>query len=201
MNKEIYYNTKRRTWSPREMATYWAHFKGCRRVLDLACGIGLFGKYNPGGKEVYGIDIDEKALEQAKQYEKVIAGDAMEGLPYDNNFFDGVLMKDALEHVIYPWVVLKHVKRVLKPGGTVFATVPAPCKKAWDDYSHVRPFTKRAITELFLDQDYEVMSVKKIRGLPGFGKLGWNNVSPYILSIPGLGWLTQGYMIEARKKA
>jgi len=199
MNKEIYYHTERRTWSPKEMATFWSHFKGCTTVLDLACGIGLFGKYKPEGKEVYGIDIDQRAVKEAGKYENTQEGDMMEQLPYEDNFFDGILMKDALEHVLYPWKVLKHAKKVLKPGGVVFATVPAPCKKAWDDYSHVRPFTERAITELFLDQGYEIDFVKKIRGIPGFGKLGLNNLSSYILKIPGLGWLTQGYVVKARK--
>jgi len=198
MNKEQYYNKRRQ--SKREIINLWKNFKNCRNVLDLGCGAGSFGQYKPEGVEVHGIDIDENAIRKAEKYERTRIGNVTQGLPYDNAFFDGVLAKDIVEHVIEPWKLAKEINRVLKPGGVVIAIVPCPGKKAWDDYTHVRPFTKRAISELFLDYGFELDCIKRTRGIPGFGLLGLNVLVPYILKIPIIHTLTQGFMVKARKK-
>jgi len=197
MNKEQYYNKRRQ--SKREVRNLWKNFKDCRHVLDIGCGAGSFGQYKPEGAEVYGIDIDETAVREAGRYESAKIGNVTHGLPYSAEFFDSVLAKDIIEHVLEPWKLVKEMNRVLKQEGTALAVVPCPGKKAWDDYTHVRPFTKRAIKELFLDNGFKVERVKRTRGIPGFGILGLNIFVPYILAIPGLRWLTQGFMIRARK--
>lgn len=198
MNKEQYYEKRRQ--SRREVQNLWKNFKGCKKVLDLGCGAGSFGQYKPEGAEVYGIDIDKVAVSESSKYEKAIIGNATEELPYASGFFDGILAKDIIEHVLEPWKLVQEARRVLKPGGVVLAVVPSPGKKAWDDYTHVRPFTKRAIKELFLDHGFDVAFVKRTRGIPGFGVLGLSPLVPYILKIPILHLLTQGFMVKAIKK-
>jgi SAM-dependent methyltransferase len=198
MDKEQYYN--KRHQSKREITNLWKNFKDCKNVLDLGCGAGSFGQYKPENVEVYGIDIDPNALIIAEKYEKAQIGDVTKELPYIEEFFDGVLAKDIIEHVLEPWKLGKEINRVLKKDGVVVAVVPCPGKKAWDDYTHVRPFTKRAIKELFLDHGFEIEYIKRTRGIPGFGLLGLNVLVPYILKIPIIHLLTQGFMVKARKK-
>lgn len=195
-----YYYTKRKQ-SRREIENYWKYFENCKKVLDLGCGIGSFGEFKPSGVEVYGIDSDENALIKAEKFEKTTNGDVSKKLPYKDNFFDGILAKDILEHVLFPWELVREMQRVLKKNGVVLAIVPSPGKKTWEDYTHVRPFTERSIRELFLDNGFYVEFVKRTRGIPGFGITGLSAVVPYILRFPGLGCLTQGYIIKARKLA
>ncbi len=198
MKKKEYY--KKRVQSKTEIENLWKGFSYCKRVLDLGCGVGSFGKYKPIETEVYGIDNDLNAIKCAKRYETAQLGDLTKKLPYKNNFFDGILAKDILEHLIEPEKLVKGCKRILKKGGIILATVPSPGKKFYDDYTHKRAFTERAIKELFLDNGFEIVHLKRLRGIPGFGILGLNVIVPYILKIPIISLLTQGYEIKAVKK-
>ena len=198
VEKKVYY--KNRQQSQREIENLWREFAGCKKVLDIGCGVGSFGKYKPQGTEVYGLDIDSGAIRDAKKYEIAQLGDLTKKLPYKSNFFGGVLAKDILEHLIEPEKIVREIKRVLKTNGIVLAEVPSPGKKFYDDYTHKRAFTERAIRELFLDNGFEIAHLKRLRGFPGFGMLGLNVIVPYLLEIPGLHLLTQGYEIKAVKK-
>ena len=89
-------------------------------LKQIAEGVGRTGK-------VHGIDISfgmlsaaKKRLEEANLIERVelYCGDALR-LPYKSNKFDAVFMSFTLEHFDTPEipVVLKEIKRVLKPRG------------------------------------------------------------------------------------
>ena len=45
-------------------------------------------------------------------------------LPFKNEVFDGVWITAVLEHVLEPHVVVEQIRRVLKPGGLVYAETP-----------------------------------------------------------------------------
>jgi len=99
------------------------------RILDLGCGTGYGSKmlYNKGN-EVYGIDISQKAIEYAQ---KVYPGPtyiccSAENLPFEEEFFDGVVAFEVIEHVQHPEKVLKEIYRVLKKGGNLFISTPNP---------------------------------------------------------------------------
>ena len=79
------------------------------------------------GHEVTGIDLSEGMLEQAKHNAKNMGlkidfshGDA-ENLPFDSSSFDLVMNKYLLWTLPEPSFAVKEWKRVLKPGGMVFA--------------------------------------------------------------------------------
>jgi len=44
--------------------------------------------------------------------------------PIKDEVYDNILMKDVIEHLDYPWKVLKELHRILKPGGTVEIICP-----------------------------------------------------------------------------
>ena len=47
-----------------------------------------------------------------------------DAMPLRETSFDVVLLTQVLEHVLRPAAVLTEIARVLRPGGTLFATVP-----------------------------------------------------------------------------
>ncbi len=103
-------------------------------VLDIGCGPGGKAIYytSLGAAFVYGVDILPQYEAEANQLAKekglsqrfrFIVGDAS-CLDFADNFFDTIIMNDAMEHVSDPLGVLKECKRVLKPGGKLYINFP-----------------------------------------------------------------------------
>ena len=95
------------------------------KLLDLGCNAGellnkIVATYRVEG---YGLDISDKTIDVAKQYNPYgnhyIAADG-ENMPYQDNFFDVIVSTDVLEHVPHPEKVMSEIARTLKPGGRFF---------------------------------------------------------------------------------
>lgn len=103
-----------------------------KRVLDIGCFIG-YGERRIflQAKEVIAIDSNEKALEFARQNNRLIPNvnfkkvDARQ-LPFPSETFDIVIAFHLIEHIPPQEVnnFLREVKRVLKSGGLLFILTP-----------------------------------------------------------------------------
>lgn len=95
-------------------------------ILEVGCGPG--GMMSPLSRfgRVHGLDISRDALRYCKQrgFPHVVTGSGLE-LPFADASFDMVALFDAIEHIPDDRRVLEEVKRILKPGGLVFISVPA----------------------------------------------------------------------------
>lgn len=103
-------------------------------VLDVGCGAaGKTIYYASGGvKEIYGLEILDKYREEAnrlaaeKGYGHIftfVSEDASH-MSFQDNYFDVIIMNDAMEHVDKPNKVLNECYRVLKPGGKLYLNFP-----------------------------------------------------------------------------
>lgn len=108
-----------------------------KKTLDIGSRKGRHSAYF---SNIVTIDIDPKA-------DPDIVADAHE-LPFADESFEVVLCREVLEHVKEPTVVLKEIKRVLKPGGTLYLSTRFlfPLHEIPND--HWR-FTKYCLEELF----------------------------------------------------
>lgn len=141
------------------------HFAPGARLLDVGCGTGWIAKHFP---DYTGIDGSPDAVAKAAQLGRnVILGDVDQQLPFGDSGFDAVVMKDLLEHVQNPGAVVGEARRVLRPGGLIFASSPDAQRWVWDDYTHVRPFTIRGFRRLFVDQGLEVVQSGHESVMPG----------------------------------
>ena len=106
-----------------------------RSMLDLGAGMGglsvaLLLRYGEMGLRLQAMDYNPDyckiaRLRAARYGLRIsIAVAAGERLPYPDAAFDLVTCLDVLEHVEDAEAVLREMKRVLKPGGTVLTTVP-----------------------------------------------------------------------------
>jgi ubiquinone/menaquinone biosynthesis C-methylase UbiE len=95
------------------------------RVLDVACGTGIFARMaahvvGPAGK-VVGIDPSRAAVEAARHIDvtSIVEWRNWEGrrLPFDDGSFDVVACQHALHRFDDPVSVLEDMRRVLAPGG------------------------------------------------------------------------------------
>jgi len=103
------------------------------RVLDFGCGPGyLLEKLIGKGLTCTGLELSRETIEEARRR---IGGHArlnklllLEGfpVPLPDDEFDSVFLNEILEHVLDAdlEVVSDEVRRLLKPGGVLIATVP-----------------------------------------------------------------------------
>jgi SAM-dependent methyltransferase len=139
------------------------------RLLDLGCGAGrhAFEALRRGAR-VTAFDYDEAELKDvaamassmraagdlpAAASSATTRGDATR-LPFPDATFDRIIAAEVLEHIDDDMGAVRELVRVLRPGGTIAATVPAflPERISWaitDEYhapfvpgGHVRIYTQ-----------------------------------------------------------
>jgi SAM-dependent methyltransferase len=141
------------------------HFARDARMLDVGCGTGWLGEHFT---DYVGIDGNPQAVaEAAARNRRIQLGTVEQPLPFEDGRFDGVVLKDLLEHVSDPVSVVREARRVLRPGGRVFASSPDAQRWVWDDYTHRRPYTRKAFRLLFADQGFEIERAGYESVMPG----------------------------------
>lgn len=101
------------------------------RLLDIGCGDGSFlKKASDLGFSVTGIDIDSKSVSIAQtlrgisDVHAVGLSEAMSAGVIKPKTFDVVTFFEVLEHQPDPMNFLAQVRKLLKPGGRIFGSVP-----------------------------------------------------------------------------
>jgi ubiquinone/menaquinone biosynthesis C-methylase UbiE len=184
---------------------YWSHLGGGKKVLDLGCGTGELGRYKRDGTEVWGVDFNRALVEDASRYEmaQVWDLDLPTPLPFPESYFDAVVAKDILEHLQKPWRTLAEIRRVIKPGGIILASVI--CHRShstWSDYTHVRGFTIRSLRQMFTDAGFRVVDVWRMGGVPLTSRFNLIWLVPQLLRFPPFDWVwTRSYEIKAQRLA
>ena len=95
------------------------------RVLDAGGGTGRVAKViREHAGEVVIADPSLGMLHEADQTQLKLACSNSEALPFPNDFFERVIMVDALHHVGHQGQTAREMYRVLKPGGLLVIEEP-----------------------------------------------------------------------------
>jgi 2-polyprenyl-3-methyl-5-hydroxy-6-metoxy-1,4-benzoquinol methylase len=155
----------------------------CTRILDVGCGSGEFGAYLKRERAVVvdGVELcTQVAIKAQSKLDKIFIGSIEEillSLPQD--YYDCVIFNDVLEHLMDPWDVLFKIKRNIKKGAYVVASIPnfryyynmydIVIKKQFNyadegilDKTHIRFFTKQSIINMLESSGYSVEAMNGI---------------------------------------
>ena len=130
------------------------------QYLDIGCGTGIFLRELGEGRQLYGVDISERALSYCrKKVEANLTLAQGKDLPFKNETFSLITLLDTLEHFDQDFEVLKEAYRVSLPGAVVMITVPA-FGFLWGGHDvahhHKRRYTRRQLRELALSAGFQI---------------------------------------------
>jgi glycosyltransferase involved in cell wall biosynthesis len=176
------YDAKHAEDSSHVQVRRWLAHRAAGRVLDLGCSDGqLAEQVRALGHHVTGVDL--VAHNGVKErVDRFVEADLEHGVPPEvGGSFDVVLAADVLEHVRVPGRILRDVRPLLAPGGSVLVSVPnfghwyprarvAMGRFDYDrrgilDNDHVRFFTRRSFERLVRDSGFRVLR-RRGTGLP-----------------------------------
>lgn len=96
-----------------------------KRILDVGCGLGMYlSRFQQFTDHVYGVDIDEAKLAQARLNLPNLCQAPAEALPFDSDSFDVVVLNEVIEHVKDDRAAIQESVRCLAPGGHVVIYAP-----------------------------------------------------------------------------
>jgi len=125
---------------------------GALSLLDVGCGEGHSLKYfSDQGWRVHGLDFSLDGCQRMNPdcLLWLTQGDVFENLDHlisENASYDVVMLDNVLEHVIDPLGLLKALRRLVKPGGTLIVEVP-------NDFSQVQ---MNALAQGWIDRAFWV---------------------------------------------
>ena len=181
---EEMYLTKKTDYFSLEREVFKNSIKGKNlKILDIGCGTGILGAFLKREQNCFvaGVEINQSAFQSAlSNLDQVVKGNFETiDLPFENNFFDVVVMGDVLEHLVNPINSLNKIHPLLKENGEILITVPnikhwkvvskLIFNDSWQyedwgilDYTHMRFFTKKSIKNIIVNQNYSISKIDRI---------------------------------------
>lgn len=129
----------------REFAIICEHFpmNGRPKLLDVGCATGGFLLTCREKCDIYGVELAEDLATEARQRGLNVVTGTVGGLPEEPTY-DIATMRQLIEHIAEPAVLLKQIWQRLKPGGIVYINTPnidsASFKLLKDRHMHVSSF-------------------------------------------------------------
>jgi 2-polyprenyl-3-methyl-5-hydroxy-6-metoxy-1,4-benzoquinol methylase len=194
----------------KKIARNYSHSK----ILDIGCGTGNYTSlFSINNNEVFGIDIEDFRKTGLYNNFNFTLFDGRK-IPFPDNFFDGVVNFDVIEHVEKDREFVREIKRVLKKGGSCFCSTPNRIRLSnllrrimlkkiefplviseegdLGKLVHIKEYSKKEIKNLFEKEDFE-----KIEVLPyWFGLRGQVNFG---VAVPIIGQIAQYFFVKATK--
>lgn len=146
-----------------------------KTVLDFGCGYNAYFLSNiitafPSVQEAVGMDMSANENLGAEKI-TLISGDLNGKLPFPDQKFDIVFSTAVLEHLEDYDTAFREMHRVLKKGGYLFLTTPAPAAKPVLEFL---AYTLKLIDEKEIRDHKKYFSRKELKKL--FSDLGYNQI-------------------------
>jgi SAM-dependent methyltransferase len=125
------------------------------RMLDVGCGTQQYRKFLTCA-QYCGVDWTLASRPPA------VAD--ITRIPFLDRTFDSALCTEVLEHLPEPGRCLDEIRRVVKPGGTVFFTVPMTMYTHSEPYDFYR-YTEYGLRYLLEKHGFEILKLQRLGGV------------------------------------
>ena len=119
------------------------------KVLDVGCGESPYAHLLTAGASYTAIDIVHADEFGMMTRNGIMTFDGRT-LPFSNEYFDHIICTEVIEHVEEPKTFVTELRRVLKNGGTLVATIPFSARVHHEPYDYQR-FTSWGLKRLFAE--------------------------------------------------
>ncbi|RLT36239.1 MAG: class I SAM-dependent methyltransferase [Chloroflexi bacterium] len=130
-----------------------------RRILDVGAGTGATSQALRKYGRVMAVDLSTEATIVARRRGLDVARMDAGNLAFPDASFDVVVVLDVIEHLEDDAAAVRELRRVLKPGGVLLATVPA-YKWLWSSHDvanhHFRRYRQSELRRLLRGGDFHV---------------------------------------------
>lgn len=103
------------------------------------------------GKDIYQVDLSPQANSPNLYVQSI-----EQKTPFEEGFFDGVVINEVLEHLFHDVDALEEIHRILKPDGVLVVTVPYMSNIQDEPEWHVRVHSPRTIRRLLQRCGFEI---------------------------------------------
>lgn len=188
------------------------------RFLEIGFGRGaMLLAAEELGFEVSGIEVSAAFLEamRTRAPQLDLYGGALPELPLPAERYDLVYLSQVLEHLLEPRSYLEAIHRILRPGGSVFISVPneaslyfrmaSAYKRARDGSTyhlaplyapyHIYGFTRKALTSLLEQVGFRVVAFDARMAAETSGTRGVRAVAERLI-FQTERWLNMGYCMD-----
>jgi 2-polyprenyl-3-methyl-5-hydroxy-6-metoxy-1,4-benzoquinol methylase len=172
-----------REWDDTRFRKVMAPILDSSSILDYGCGLGhAYQRKLAEGRTYAGADVSSYALEDAlmKGFKAFAIDPASGTIECGNDQFEGVTCIEVFEHLMDPLAAAKELFRVIRPGGTLIATVPNFGYHTWrlmallraelptepenrmknrHNGVHIRYFCPRTLTRLLTDAGFHEVKI------------------------------------------
>jgi 2-polyprenyl-3-methyl-5-hydroxy-6-metoxy-1,4-benzoquinol methylase len=150
------------------------------RVLDAGCGDGNFAaSLQDAGFEMFGLDMSPSgvAIANARGVGSFVVSSVYDDLlsPFSGvRGFDAIVAVEVVEHLYAPRLFVRRAFAALRPGGRLVVTAPywgyfkniavavsghmdRSLTALWDG-GHIKHWSRKTLTQLMLEQSFEVVA-------------------------------------------
>jgi len=132
---------------------------GVTKLLDIGCADGWsMQQFSNREIQCVGVTLCQEEAERAAQFGEVLVQDMHDfnALPFAP--FDACWLRHTLEHALAPYIVMRNIRRHLRPGARLFVVLPSP---AWDTMpTHYSPMNEHQFQALAAKTGFQVKKIE-----------------------------------------
>lgn len=152
-----------RTFLDMQMGSVYRHLRPwlenrCGELLEVGCGAQPYRYLVPAGCHYTGLDSEEaEANFDYRLPDTIYYGG--ERFPFEDGSFDSLFHTEVLEHIYHAGQFLAECRRVLKPAGTMFFTVPFQARYHYIPHDFFR-YTPAALERMLTEVGFREIEIR-----------------------------------------